>query len=45
MSPDEPFHALFAADIEGDNVRVITAYHPRTDEWEPDLKKRKGGSS
>ena len=39
------FHALFAADVDGDNVRVITAYHPGTDEWESDLKTRKGRSS
>jgi hypothetical protein len=37
----EPFHALFAADVEGDNVRVITAYRPSADEWEPDLRIRR----
>jgi hypothetical protein len=36
------FHVLFAADVSGDNVRVVTAYHPSPDEWEPDLKTRKG---
>lgn len=36
------FHVLFAADVTGDNVRVVTAYHPSPDEWEPDLKTRRG---
>jgi hypothetical protein len=37
-----PFHALFAADVSGDNVRIVTAYRPNTDEWDADLKSRKG---
>lgn len=37
-----PFHVLFAADVDGDNVRIVTAYRPNTDEWESDLKSRKG---
>ena len=37
-----PFHALFAADVDGDNVRIVTAYRPNADEWESDLKSRKG---
>ena len=36
------FHVLFAVDVEGDNVRVITAYHPSPEEWEPDFSSRKG---
>ncbi len=36
------FHALFAADIDKDNVRIVTAYRPHADEWESDLKSRKG---
>jgi hypothetical protein len=44
-SVDESFHALFAADVEDDNVRVATAYRPSADEWESDLKTRKGKSS
>jgi hypothetical protein len=35
------FHVLFAADVAGDNVRVVTAYHPSADEWEPDLRTRR----
>ena len=27
-SAGEAFHVLFAADVEGDNVRVVTAYRP-----------------
>lgn len=34
-------HALFAADVAGDNVRVVTAYRPSADEWEPDLRTRR----
>mgnify|MGYP003563193782 FL=1 len=35
------FHVLFAVDVPGDNVRVITAYYPDTEEWEEDLKTRR----
>lgn len=35
------FHVLFAADTEGDNVRVITAYHPDPNQWSYDLKTRR----
>lgn len=38
------FHVLFAADVGGDNVRVVTAYRPDPDEWESDLRKRRSGS-
>jgi hypothetical protein len=37
----DPFHALFAADVEGDNIRVVTAYRPNLDEWEADLRTRR----
>jgi Domain of unknown function (DUF4258) len=33
-------HILFATDVEGDNVRVVTAYHPDPREWADDLKSR-----
>jgi len=36
-----PFHALFAADVDRDNVRIVTAYRPNADEWKSDLKSRK----
>jgi hypothetical protein len=37
----DAFHVLFAADVEGDNVRVVTSYRPDPQEWEPDLKTRR----
>jgi hypothetical protein len=37
-----PFHVLVAADVDGDNVRIVTAYRPSADEWETDLKSRRG---
>lgn len=35
------FQILFAADVEGDNIRIITAYHPDPKEWEMDFKTRR----
>ncbi len=35
------FHVLFAVDVAGQNVRVITAYHPRPEEWSDDMKRRR----
>ena len=40
-SAGEAFHVLFAADVEGDIVRVGTAYRPSADEWERNLKTRR----
>lgn len=37
-----PFHLLCAADVDGSNVRVITAYRPSSNEWGADLKTRRG---
>ncbi len=37
----DAIHVLFATDVEGDNVRVVTAYRPSPDEWEDDLKTRR----
>jgi hypothetical protein len=37
----EFFHILFATDVAGDNVRVVTAYRPDRNEWEDDLKTRR----
>jgi len=37
----DAFHVLFAADVQGDNVRVVTAYRPDPFEWQPDLKARR----
>jgi hypothetical protein len=35
------FHVLFGTDIPGRNVRVVTAYYPSPEGWEPDLKTRR----
>ena len=37
----DAFHVLFAADVQGDNVRVVAAYRPDPEEWQPDLKARR----
>jgi hypothetical protein len=37
----EAFHVLFATDVEGDNVRVVTSYRPDPGEWQADLKARR----
>ena len=38
---DTAFHVLFGADVERQNVRVVTAYFPSLEEWEEDLKTRR----
>jgi len=36
------FHVLFAIDRDGDNVRLVTAYRPDPEEWEPpDFRNRR----
>jgi len=37
----DSIHVLFAADVLGDNVRVITIYRPSLEEWGADFKTRK----
>lgn len=37
----ERLHILFAADVDGDNVRVVTAYRPSDARWMPDLRTRR----
>jgi hypothetical protein len=34
-------HVVFAADVEGGNVRVVTAYRPAGTEWDNELKRRR----
>ena len=42
VSTPSGFHVLFAIDVEGDNVRVVTAYRPDPDEWDlPDFTVRR----
>lgn len=38
---NQAFHIMFASDVQGDNVRVITAYYPNSEEWKEDLKTRR----
>jgi len=38
---DGVFHVLFATDMEGDNIRVVTAYYPDPAKWSDDLKSRR----
>jgi len=40
MAPNA-FHVLFGTDVAGDNVRVVTAYRPSANDWEPDMKTRR----
>jgi len=35
------FHILFALDLEGENVRIVTAYRPNPEEWEEGFRKRR----
>lgn len=37
----ETFHVLFATDVEGGNIRVVTSYRPDPQEWQPDMKTRR----
>jgi hypothetical protein len=37
----DTFHVLFAVDVAGDNVRIVTAYRPDPKEWESDLRTRR----
>ena len=38
---EDALHVLFGTDVPGRNVRVVTAYAPSPEEWEPDLKTRR----
>ncbi|MBI5605958.1 MAG: DUF4258 domain-containing protein [Deltaproteobacteria bacterium] len=35
------FHVQFAIDMPGNNIRVITAYQPDSQEWNEDFKTRR----
>jgi len=35
------FHILYAVDVEGDNVRIITAYRPDPEEWDEGFRNRR----
>ena len=38
------FHILFAMDVEGDNIRIVAAYRPNTEEWEDSFRIRRHAS-
>ena len=38
------FHILFAVDVETDNVRIVTAYRPSSEEWEGNFRIRRKSS-
>lgn len=38
--PDNPLHVVVGSD--GSDIYAITAYRPNSDEWESDMKTRKG---
>ena len=40
-SSDQAFHVLFAVDVPGNNIRVVTAYVPDPAEWSPNLRTRR----
>ena len=35
------FHIHAATGVEGDNVRIVTAYVPNSQEWDPELRTRR----
>lgn len=35
------FHVLIATDVEGDNVRIVTAYIPDASEWDEEFRMRR----
>jgi hypothetical protein len=37
----DALHVVVALDIEGDTVRILTAYRPDPAQWEDDLKTRR----
>ncbi|MBK9260426.1 MAG: DUF4258 domain-containing protein [Polyangiaceae bacterium] len=39
--PEGTFHVLFAVDVGGDNVRVVTAYLPDTSKWDAGFRRRR----
>jgi hypothetical protein len=37
----QPFHVLFATDVNGRNVRIVTEYRPDPRDWQPDQRTRR----
>jgi len=40
-SEKSTFHVLIAVDLEGNNIRIVTAYQPDQEHWMPDLMTRR----
>jgi hypothetical protein len=38
------FQILYAVDVEGDNVRIVTAYRPDPQEWDEGFRNRRHSS-
>ncbi len=36
----DALHILFAVDVEADNIRTLTAYRPKLEEWEEGFRMR-----
>lgn len=34
-------HILFAVDLQGDNIRIVTAYRPSLEEWKEGFRTRR----
>jgi len=37
-----PLHVVFALDLEGEMIWIITVYQPSDEEWEEGFRKRRG---
>ena len=42
-SAETIFHAHIAADVEGENIRIVTMYAPNPREWDANLRVRRIG--
>jgi Domain of unknown function (DUF4258) len=40
-SEGSPIHILVAVDVPIENIRIVTAYHPSSKEWEKDYRRRR----
>jgi len=40
-SGGSPIHLLVAVDVPNVNIRIVTAYHPSSEEWEKDYRRRR----
>jgi hypothetical protein len=42
QADDKVFHVHVAADVDGENIRVITMYRPGPDRWDESFRLRRG---